>query len=489
MKCLFIVFLLFLLNCSDDVSGGAGDVGNPSITAIVVDSLGVPYEGAKVTLIHQDYLPHRENCVPKYTSSNGYCFFDISDNRNYYLYAQNDSSGVCQSSLFSINESSGDTIVLKLYESSMLIVKSWDSAFDTAFIAGTPFWATKSVGEFYKFNNLTQGNLGSVYLQSDLSLKKIIEDLEFNLAEKKVYDSLYSWTALSIPADFKETKSFFYLTYAQDGDVWATCFNGLVIYKNGIPEIRESESIGLSSSGKLYNMVSDKFGTIWIATSEGLLQFKDGLFKLILSSTTGLSTSLVSCVTLGADSSTVWIGGDSSVAFFNGSSWVSYTTSNSNISSAQVRAIASNGKNEVFIGFNLNGFAIVKGGVVTEFDSLKTATIHTVESDDTDRFWFSSTEGSYILNDLLLAKGFPNYDQIEGVSVSGIRYNPKSKVMWIATKTGVYSYYQNIWTHYSQIHEALDNTAAVDICFNSKDLNRSAVIAFSKCIVSFEERY
>lgn len=488
---LFIIVTI-LTSCGDDSAGGAGEVGNPIITVKVLDEDGAPIHEATTYCIPENFNPLRASAKIYLTGENGITQSDTlaQNDTKYRVLALSPAVDLAaQSPLFVPSEYTGDTLTLTLRKAASLTVKKTATEGDTAFIPGTPFYSTieDEKGQFI-FSVLPPDTLSPVTLQKGDITTALTKTIALESGEEQFSEPEYLWRAFTDSSLQDSNEIFYYLTFAENGDIWSAAWYNLIIYNKGDWIIRKNTDLGLRVEDKFFDLVTDKEGTIWIATSYGLLQYKNDNFTLISPEDLGFSNRFIQTLALGPDSLTLTIGGDGAIAELKNGSWITYSSETHAFPNATVISMTINPQGELLAGLLEKGMLLLQNGSISVHDSLRNQTISSIASDAIGRFWFTSEQKPYILDRGILVEGFPSFEEASITSVQGICREPITDHMWIYGRNGLYKTDFTQWTHYTEPHNLLNDDGVFSLTFTTINDEVIAAAGLHDGIIQFQKQ-
>jgi len=214
-----------------------------------------------------------------------------------------------------------------------------------------------------------------------------------------------------------------------DGDrVWAGTENGLVLIEKGkIAKVYKPED-GLANRVVTGVAVDKETGDVWIATFGGLSQLSGGQFKNYKSLTTGLANDIVYGVAIQGEY--VWVATTAGINRLNKQTgeWLIFSEKNAPMHEPWGYGIAVAEK-KIY-------FAVWGGGLL--------------EYDIAGGYWKPYTDPDGEMEIVL----FKNQGLLH-VIVSGVAYNPDTKMVWASTYFGLSGYDGHNWYNYLSMDSGL----------------------------------
>jgi ligand-binding sensor domain-containing protein len=207
-----------------------------------------------------------------------------------------------------------------------------------------------------------------------------------------------------------------------DGDrVWAGTENGLVLIERGrISRVFQVKD-GLAHRVVTGVAVDKNTGDVWIATFGGLSRYSGGQFQNYTNLTSGLANDIVYAVAV--QSENVWAATTAGISRLNTRTgeWSIFSEKNAPLHEPWSYGIAV-GETKIY-------FAVWGGGVL--------------EYDIAEGYWKPYTDPDEEMEIVL----FRNQGLLH-VIVSGVAYNPESKMFWASTYFGLSGYDGREWHNY-----------------------------------------
>ncbi len=455
-----LISLLFLtLNCSQEVTGGGMDVGNPYLSGVILTDT---YEGAESTTVYilpSEFNPHTDsislNDYKALTNKNGSFQFDIENmtNQNYTLWSTVTIDST-QFVSFKTDIQLKDTakpiysILQKAVNLAVFIPDSIKSNQIYTYIPGTPF----------KINFITDSLMGdSILLLSSIpqGLLPRINISEIAIEAPKALtdtllissDSIQSTTAFEVWSNYSSknsviSKDTVYSVFEDSkGNYWFGTFGG------GIYRLADNNWTNFTKSDGLNSNVNlcfgeDSAGNIWCGTGKGIAYINGDLITV-------LDTSLADVPKNGVFEferdpyNRLWIASGDGVYLFDHGSWDKYDTSNSDLPANLVYSVDWR-EDSLFIATFGGGLAILSSNgwdtLTTSNSSIPSNYIYTVKVDSDNTIWLGTTEGIVFYKD---SKWTTIKDELPHDNVWALAPDNRGGA-WVGTQSGIVRYKNGI---------------------------------------------
>lgn len=277
------LFLLFCA-CADKVSGGEGS-STEVVIGLIVDSVGVPVEGAVVNLYPSDYNPvvkNGEDRLSDTSDENGFCKFEIEEVGAYSI--------VCEAGAVGNNRYGSMSVCTTSVES--------DTIFDTMFIE---FLVAKTVAVLESAVDTVGGYL---YIPGT--------DYSVPFAKAVKSDGYYSFTFDAIPQGEIVTVN---LSSTEKPDIDVVIEEDVKVFD---PVWYKVHSSGVDSLKNVHHIIQDSGGGIWFVTANSLLRLKN------MNEWIQYDIQPVSDIEADLNSGVWVVYGLANISHYDGSNWITF---------------------------------------------------------------------------------------------------------------------------------------------------------------------
>lgn len=456
---LITIIIPLLINCSQEVTGGGMDVGNPYISGVILTD---QFEGAENVSVH---------LLPSYFNpySDSLDFFDKTDitdfKGSYSFYLSNDDT--TEYSIWAVDSS--QTKVTLCYRSGITIKNSSKILYDIlqeavnltvfipdtfmfnqiyTYIPGTPyktdFKSSSFLGDsIIELSSIPQGILPAINIV-DLNTSTPIALTD---TLKITNDSIQSATAFEVWTNYSTSntvmsKDTIYSVFQDSkGIYWFGTFGGGIYKINGNNWINYTISDGLKSNVNLC-FEEDSAGNIWCGTGKGI--------AIINNDITIIDTSIINTPKNGVFEierdiyNRLWMATGDGLTLYDHGSWSNYDTSNSPIPKNLVYSIDWLG-DSLFIATFGGGLAILSANNLWDTLTMTNSPIpsnyiYTVKIDSNQTIWLGTTEGVAIYknNNWTIIKDDLPHDNVWSLAPDNLGG------AWFGTQKGIVRYKNGI---------------------------------------------
>lgn len=356
------------MGCSDSISGGsAGEVGNPKIAVVVVDTSGAPVESVSIVALKSNFNPF-ENKMPEsqYTDSSGFVLIDLPDTGSYTINGRSKLRGSAFISLPVIfSQNTIDTIFDTIKGIGAInIILSDTAKLEGRFfyLAGTLHYISLSEavqtqsGLMITIDSVPEGIVPALILYDTLDTKM----------EKTIVDTMTVMEGDSNNVDISVVSDFFTSTYLQENALgvrgvtldtsglrWIAC-STTIIYELASSKWATYNLSDQNYSGDISSILIDNSNVVWFGGSGGIIrhfydsvgaywQFWDDSKEHLLNDT---------IITMGRNSigNRIWVATPNGITSYRESDTLIILADTVNINMSKITCITEAKRNGAWIG-------------------------------------------------------------------------------------------------------------------------------------------
>lgn len=474
-----------ILNCSQEVTGGGLDVGNPNISGVILTDKLTGVESTAVYLLPSHFNPKTDSLdtllMKTVTDKDGaFQFtFDININTDYTLWSIdtiNNKSHVCYRNNITIKDTAKAlySILERAVDLIVFIPDSINTDEIYTYIPGTPyqsiFLKDSLMGDsILMLSSIPQGLIPRINISENNqnSPVPLTDTLRINS------DSIQLTTAFEVWSNFSSdnsimTKDTVYSVFKDSkGVYWFGTFGG------GIYSVKDQNWKNYTKKDGLYSNVNlcfgeDSAGNIWCGTGQGIAYVNEKGVTLFDTSLSTVPKNGVFEFEID-ESNRIWIASGDGVYLYDHGNWTLFDTSNSNLPQNLVYSVAWR-NDSLFAGTFGGGLAIYSSqgwDTLTVNNSLLPSNyIYTVKIDSDNTIWLGTSKGIAIYKngDWTLIK-----DELPHENVWALAPDNRGGA-WIGTQSGIVRYKNGVRNIYTIENSTFLSTHTFAITSNEFDV-------------------